>query len=584
MNGLFFVGGADSTDRNTSAKTKAARRPSVAPIDPAAILTSGGPASPIMPPPAEHIGSPTSPRQSEDFPRPQTGQMPPHSRSMSLADVARQGKRLSLNFPIQPAPGSPTRRSRPVSWVESPVPTPDITQSPTREGNFLTALAAQERRVLELKDELKQAEQELEKLKKQWANHEVLRKRNDVRRVQQLQPLNTSFASLATFQEDVDGSDAWLQKEMDRRKALLSGAKTSQRKVFSGSRHTRALSLLSPDKESFGAANSQPGEARRSGDRLKRPGLLPRASTTSDLSTHIADAPAADPLDMGPMQRDALLRTGKQMASEFKDGLWMFIEDLRQATIGDEVVHGTQARAGQTPHGGQRQVPRRQSDKTGLKAPSQAPAPVRRTTSTNAAATARNPSPIKASADTSALIDIGGSFWKEHGLDEPRSSKAIKVSKPPKSPQKPSRKPSQQPPPPQRTPQKAGDDEDSWDVWDTPTDKPIAASNSNNSSSNESSDGRASPSSGHSSSGSTDISTPGPAFAGQGQHAVVAVANRDSIPWPALVKLSPSNLKRTASHLMSQWENSLTPPPNEAREASSQDYLTGSPSAGKVNR
>ncbi|EON62979.1 hypothetical protein W97_02205 [Coniosporium apollinis CBS 100218] len=531
-----------------------------------------------MPPPAEHIGSPTSPRRSEDFPRPQTGQMPPHGRSMSLADVARQAKRLSLNFPIQPAPGSPTRRSRPVSWVESPIPTPDTAQSPTREGNFLTALAAQERRVLELKDELKQAEQELEKLKKQWANHEVLRKRNDVRRVQQLQPLNTSFASLATFHEDVDGSDAWLQKEMDRRKALLSGAKTSQRKVFSGSRHTRALSLLSPDKESFGAPTSQPGEARRPEDRFKRPSLLPRASTTSDLSTHIADAPAADPLDMGAMQRDALLRTGKQMASEFKDGLWMFIEDLRQATIGDEAVQGTQPRAGQTPHGGQRQVPRRQSDKTGLKGAAPAPPPVRRTTSSNAAATARNPSPTKASADTSALIDIGGSFWKEHGLDEPRSSKAVRVSKPPKSPQKPSRMPLRQPPPSQRTPQKAGEDEDSWDVWDTPTDKPTTASN--NSSSNESSDGRASPSSGHSSSGSTDVTTPGPVSASAGQHPAVAAANRDSIPWPALVKLSPSNLKRTASHLMSQWENSLTPPPAEGR-GEGRDYLTGSPSVGK---
>lgn len=34
---------------------------------------------------------------------------------------------------------------------------------------------------------------------------------------------------------------------------------------------------------------------------------------------------------------------------------------------------------------------------------------------------------------------------------------------------------------------------------------------------------------------------------------------RDAIPWPALNKLTPGNLKRTASHLMSEWEKSLTP-------------------------
>lgn len=46
---------------------------------------------------------------------------------------------------------------------------------------------------------------------------------------------------------------------------------------------------------------------------------------------------------------------------------------------------------------------------------------------------------------------------------------------------------------------------------------------------------------------------------------------RDSIPWPALVKLSPGNLRRTASHLMQEWERSLTPPPG-VRDGQA-DYL-----------
>ena len=36
--------------------------------------------------------------------------------------------------------------------------------------------------------------------------------------------------------------------------------------------------------------------------------------------------------------------------------------------------------------------------------------------------------------------------------------------------------------------------------------------------------------------------------------------DRTKIPWPVLTKLSPGNLKRTASNLMSEWESSLTPP------------------------
>ena len=41
---------------------------------------------------------------------------------------------------------------------------------------------------------------------------------------------------------------------------------------------------------------------------------------------------------------------------------------------------------------------------------------------------------------------------------------------------------------------------------------------------------------------------------------------RDNIPWPTLAKLTPGNLKRTASTLMSEWERSLTMPVDEASD------------------
>ena len=96
--------------------------------------------------------------------------------------------------------------------------------------------------------ELAKAEEDLKRVKKHWATHQSLKQRNELRRVTQLQPLSSSLADVRTDRDDEDGSAAWMQKEMERRKSLLSGTKTSHRKVFSGSRHLRTLSLLSPDR------------------------------------------------------------------------------------------------------------------------------------------------------------------------------------------------------------------------------------------------------------------------------------------------------------------------------------------------
>jgi septal ring factor EnvC (AmiA/AmiB activator) len=62
---------------------------------------------------------------------------------------------------------------------------------PNDSNGFLVALAGQERRVLELKEELQKAEDELKRLKKQWAHHEAHKKKAEIRHVEQLQPLQT---------------------------------------------------------------------------------------------------------------------------------------------------------------------------------------------------------------------------------------------------------------------------------------------------------------------------------------------------------------------------------------------------------
>lgn len=40
----------------------------------------------------------------------------------------------------------------------------------------------------------------------------------------------------------------------------------------------------------------------------------------------------------------------------------------------------------------------------------------------------------------------------------------------------------------------------------------------------------------------------------------------DGIPWPAITKLAPSKLARTASNLMDEWERSLSPSPSRSPE------------------
>lgn len=488
-----------------------------------------------------------------------------HNRSitMSQVDVVRQGKRLSLQFPIQPSTGTTSPafspRSRPQSWVAAPssTPSPDTLSAP--ETNLLAVVAAQERYVLELKEELTKAEQDLKTLKKHYATQEAMKVRNDLRKVTQLQPLNTTLANYGSDQDDEDGSALWMQKEMERRKALLNGTKSSQRKVFSGSRHLRTLSLLSPDK-SYTPSFPQPRHLldepataplpMATTPKLNnqfRPLPLSRNSTTSDLSNHIAhtvDGERNDLSGLTNMQRDALLRTGKQMATDFKDGLLTFIEDIRQATVGEELAGG-----GVEASGSSAKARNYYDAKPTLQR----------------AASSRKP------ASSAKTADIGDDFWKEHGLSEPKASSANKRTHALKQ----TRTPQQQ-----RIQNMTVDDFEEWANWDTPNDNKSAAASKEVQASSNSSD-ESEPSSPVSRQASSRTSTryhsqrhdskastlTTSSSAGLPEDTPLRDPKRNSIPWPDLKNYSPTNLKKTASTLMKEWEKNLTPPA-EARDSS----------------
>ncbi|KAH7079643.1 hypothetical protein FB567DRAFT_449478 [Paraphoma chrysanthemicola] len=468
----------------------------------------------------------------------------PHVRSKttSQADIVGQGKRLSLQFPIQKAAGSnspnhSSPRSRPQSWVSGTTATSQDDVSTPTETNILAVLAAQERYVLELKEELVKAEADLQILKKHYAVHEANKFRNDARKVAPLQPVKTSLIDLSPDQEDEDGSNAWMQKEMEQRKALVrnSNAKSSQRKVFSGSRHLRTLSLLSPDK-AYTPSFPQPDDLQEEDLTQKRPEPPTRASTSSDIARQVMEPgkhERSDSSGLPTIQRDQLIRAGTQMANDLKNGLFTFIEDIRQATVGDEAVNG-----GDAPGSANVRDPLIKGA---------------RKASTGRPALDRSASSKKASQTSGST---GDDFWKEMGLSEPKSSlmhsKKTHTNKPAQTPQKQTRN--------------LMDDDEEWDNWETPNDTYTDKDGDAQDSSDESEPSSPGPGSSRTSTSSTGD---------DGRE-----SKRNSIPWPDLVKLSPNNLKRTASHLMKEWEKQLTPPPeSRVSNHSHGDYIGRSDSS-----
>jgi hypothetical protein len=361
----------------------------------------------------------------------------PHSRSMS----ERKAKRFSLTFPIQTS-------LSPTSATLSPVLpyTPLLAEKPTlaagpTDSAFLTALAAHERRVLELREELIKAEHELHRLKQSWAAHEAHKKRqHDPRKVHKMQSLHATL-------DTPHVTPASRQQDMDRRRALLNGTKSSTRTVFSGSRHARALSLLSPDAMRSPPPRPQAPPRPHEPD-PSRPPHPNRVPTDADLTTEVVRT-ADDAIDLG-LPREVLLNTGKKMASDFRDGLWTFIEDLRQATVGDEGINGTTSRT-QSRSPNPSRSPRLQSRNT-LK-PSPNTQPLKRSATTGSRRTdSRSPAP--STAEELAYLDIGNSFWNEH------ESKPATILR-----KKPSKK-SMQPPAP-RANRSSTASLDAWENWET---------------------------------------------------------------------------------------------------------------------
>jgi hypothetical protein len=302
--------------------------------------------------------------------------------------------------------------------------------------------------VLELKEELEKAEADLTKLKRQWAVHEAHKKKAEIRHVEQLQPLQT-VATEGAFNED--GTIKTRQSaELDRRKALLSNINTkeSRRKVISGG-HTRTLSLLSPERSNY--PRPFPPVRENSSESQGSQSSFPRSTTMPDTSQGITRVGShrARPLSY----QGGLTHGAKQVAEDVKAGLWTFLEDLRQATVGDEAVNGTMNRAS-TEHTSK--GPMRKGSKSSLLGADKGRS--QKGNANSQTQSPRTPSPRtwdSLTGGNNALLDAAGSLWP----DVEQSQAAAKTA----TPAKKSRTLSLAAP--------ALDDDDDWSNWDSPTPK-----------------------------------------------------------------------------------------------------------------
>ncbi|OJD16940.1 hypothetical protein AJ78_02922 [Emergomyces pasteurianus Ep9510] len=533
--------------------------------------------------------------------------------------ATRHSKRLTLNSPITASPSTTqsqihSDQQSPASSVMSPASqktslisspnrssasTPILFSDTNNDGyDFLTALASQERKVLELREELQKAEAELVSLKRQWALAEKDRKRTEIfHHAEPLKPLkhtehNAPDGSNSPRMDQTttvaNQNHARMSRELDKRHSYRSSQSSSPgdapsttvsakgRTVFQGSKHTRTLSLLSPSisnsdfKPSFPQPKDTGGRDQTASSRISR---YPRSATlpSVDRSDSIkpergesstpatAEQKAQWRRTLPPIAQDvtadALMKTGRQMASDFREGLWTFIEDIRQATVGEEGISGTESRSAQGAQSGQRVDSKREDGSAASTRAGRYTAP--RGGVADADPTSGNDSMSKAQ-------EI--SFWSEFGIDTPGQ----RTKNSPQNAESPSSGKQQQVQDPEIS--SLLDVDDNWDMWDTPNQSKATHTPSSSSSTLHSKRDH---------SPSTDASSPRTSASctnhtrtntKDGQ--VTPTKKSDSIPWPALNKLHPSKLTRTASHLMAEWERSLTSP--EERQQQEQEEAAGS--------
>ncbi|KAL8363172.1 hypothetical protein RB601_009105 [Gaeumannomyces tritici] len=446
------------------------------------------------------------------------------ARSNSAA--SRNPNRLSLTLPIPVnlPTATPTRPSSSVapSYPATPAETPDL-MSPVDPKDFIAAIASQERRVLDLREELARAERELNVLKRNFTHTERTKKARETRTSQRMRDMSMTLIDISTSDEDT--AAAKRSAELDRRKAILLGMQSapgtpqlpqeSKKKVFQGG-HMRTLSLLSPTK-------TEPGDFSVHEDAVDQ-----LKTSSKELDEQFANNVRYAPITPAQLSKRASwaprsvqhqATSGvKQIAEDLKIGLWTFVEDLRQATVGDEPITGV-GQPMRGPHSGSRPGNGSFADDQGTIRPS--------VQSTRSQATT-------AFEDDS----FGSPLQEETGNANRHQRKTSKAEKPKRW---------------SWTPLTVDSLDDSdWSNWDMPPTKSPRWSGTTIA-------GDAIP--------TIPEKTESEAAAAQlalnrkdCDQVLQPAAKLDELSWPVLNGLTPGKLKQHASEYIKEWEKSLSPP------------------------
>ncbi|KAH8165765.1 hypothetical protein CIB48_g2476 [Xylaria polymorpha] len=437
----------------------------------------------------EEDGSNTTGTTSSSMPPPQ----PPSASETcdtcsirSTSPASRNANRLSLTLPIALPNSLPSRPTPTSSMPPTPIDTMTL-NSPRRFG------------------------------RRQWTISEACKKR----------PPNTTvdppraLAPAANLRDGHEDSPAAKRNsELERRKAILLAQSQGtpqryKRTVFRGN-HTRTLSLLSPTRSVGDASIHEDQDSIRSPDSCNSP---PPTSIRY---------PANKRATWAPYQSTQQSTGVKQLANDFKQGLWTFVEDLRQATVGDEAVSGTTNR---TTEIGLRSN-RVDGDQDTIRA------------STASRGRIPFPTELDSPSDSPSSSSDRSQHRRTTSKLEPRTRKHFSW-----------------------TPLTFDNfDDDDWSNWDTPNVKTSRWS------------------------GSTvngDIVSAIPEKANEHEAALrqkrprgelqpsspMASSRLEELPQAILNSLTPSKIKSTTSNFIKEWEKSLSPPPQTATfDAGLQDF------------
>lgn len=243
--------------------------------------------------------------------------------------TSRATNRLSLTLPIA-QPNSDASRPTPITIASTPssVPPTPLDSSavplPSNVNEFIIAIAAKERKVLELKEELAREEAEIAYLKRQLSSTDALSNRGPAQYFE-------SASNAATPASDGDLLSPRRSADLERRFHFSQNQGTptqTKRRVLCGG-HTRTLSLLSParTKSEFSLSGDQSAQ-----DQCRSPAADRRAG-------HPASARLPQRASWQPRshQNSPVV---PQLVEDLKVGFRAFVEDIRQITIGDEPING----------------------------------------------------------------------------------------------------------------------------------------------------------------------------------------------------------------------------------------------------